>query len=119
MRALIDSAVGQKGLTEDDRMRVADDTLRELRKYGAWRDLDDEVDDGPTVAPSARREPDKSEKPNSDWRPAENRRHLERALSLGPVKRPDGCVSPAASSKRLGPGWAFVPCHRNPDKPPG
>jgi hypothetical protein len=41
------------GLTEDDRMRVADDTLRELRRYGEWRELDDTVDGGPTVANSA------------------------------------------------------------------
>jgi len=42
------------GLTEDDRMRVADDTLRELRRHGAWKDLDDVIDGGPTAALSAR-----------------------------------------------------------------
>jgi hypothetical protein len=42
------------GLTEDDRMRIADDTLRELRRYGEWRELDDVVDGGPTVAQSDR-----------------------------------------------------------------
>ena len=42
------------GLTEDDRMRVADDTLRELRRYGEWRELDDAVSGGPTVAQSAK-----------------------------------------------------------------
>jgi hypothetical protein len=47
------------GLTEDDRMRVADETLRELRGYGEWRELDDVVDGGPTTALSARPEPDK------------------------------------------------------------
>jgi hypothetical protein len=31
------------GLTEDDRMRVADDTLRELRRHGEWRELDETV----------------------------------------------------------------------------
>ena len=41
-------------LTEDDRMRVANDTLRELRRYGEWRELDDGVDGGPTVAQSAK-----------------------------------------------------------------
>jgi len=40
-------------LTEDDRMRVADDSLRKLRRYGEWRELDDTVDGGPTVANSA------------------------------------------------------------------
>jgi hypothetical protein len=44
------------GLTEDDRMRVADDTLRELRRYGEWRELDDEVNGGPAVAKSAKAE---------------------------------------------------------------
>ena len=43
------------GLTEDDRMRVANDTLRELRRHGEWRELDDTVDSGPTVAQSAKR----------------------------------------------------------------
>jgi hypothetical protein len=42
------------GLTEEDRMRVADDTLRELRKHGEWGELDDVVDGGPSVAKSAR-----------------------------------------------------------------
>ena len=45
------------GLTEDDRMRGADDTLRELRRYGEWRELDDVIDGGPTAASSARPEP--------------------------------------------------------------
>ena len=36
------------GLTEDDRMRVADDTMRELRRHGAWKDLDGVVNGGPT-----------------------------------------------------------------------
>jgi len=35
-------------------MRVADHTLRELRKHGEWRELEDEVDGGPTVAQSAK-----------------------------------------------------------------
>ena len=43
------------GLTEDDRMRVADDALRELRRYGEWRELDDIVDGGPSVAQSVNR----------------------------------------------------------------
>ena len=38
------------GLTEDDRIRVADYTLRELRRYGEWRELDDTVNGGPTAA---------------------------------------------------------------------
>jgi hypothetical protein len=42
------------GLTEDDRMRVADDTLRELRRHGAWKDLDDVIEGGPSRAPSSR-----------------------------------------------------------------
>jgi hypothetical protein len=41
-------------LTEDDRMRVADDTLRELRRHGEWPELDDAVDGGPTAAQSAK-----------------------------------------------------------------
>ena len=41
------------GLTEDDRMRLADDTIRELRRYGEWRELDDAVNGGPTAAQSA------------------------------------------------------------------
>lgn len=48
------------GLTEDDRARIADDTLRELRKHGAWSDLDDVIGGGPTIALSARPEPDKN-----------------------------------------------------------
>ena len=44
------------GLTEDDRMRVADDTLRDLRRHGEWRELDDVVNGGPTAAQSARLE---------------------------------------------------------------
>jgi hypothetical protein len=43
-------------MTEDDRMRVAGDTLRELRRHGEWRELDDEVDGGPAVAKSAKAE---------------------------------------------------------------
>jgi len=35
-------------------MHVADDTLRELRRYGEWRELDDVVDGGPTIAQSAK-----------------------------------------------------------------
>lgn len=42
------------GLSEDDRRRVADDTLRELRRYGEWPELDDVIDAGPAVAISAR-----------------------------------------------------------------
>jgi hypothetical protein len=42
------------GLTEDDRMRIADNTLRELRRHGEWRELDDVVDGGPTPAQSSR-----------------------------------------------------------------
>ena len=30
-------------LSEDDRYRIADDTVEELRKRQAWRELDDEV----------------------------------------------------------------------------
>ena len=44
------------GLTEEDRMRVADETLRELRRHGEWRELDDFVDGGPSVALSASRD---------------------------------------------------------------
>ena len=43
------------GLTEDHRMRVADDTLRELRRHGKWHELDETVNGGPTVAQSAKR----------------------------------------------------------------
>jgi hypothetical protein len=35
-------------------MQVADDTLRELRRHGAWKDLDNVIDGGPTSALSAR-----------------------------------------------------------------
>ena len=42
------------GLTEDDRMRVADDTLRELPRHGESRELDEAVDGGPTLAQSAK-----------------------------------------------------------------
>jgi hypothetical protein len=39
-------------------MLVADDTLRELRRHGEWRELDDTVNGGPTAAQSAKsREP--------------------------------------------------------------
>ena len=31
-------------LTEDQRYAIADDTIRELRKHGGWRDLDDPVE---------------------------------------------------------------------------
>jgi hypothetical protein len=41
------------GLTEEDRVPVADDTLRELRRHGEGRELDDVVDGGPNVAQSA------------------------------------------------------------------
>jgi hypothetical protein len=34
-------------------MRLADDTIRELRRYGEWRELDDAVNGGPTAAQSA------------------------------------------------------------------
>jgi hypothetical protein len=44
------------GLTEDDRMRIADETLRELRKHGEWRELDDVVDGGPAAAQPVRRD---------------------------------------------------------------
>jgi hypothetical protein len=40
-------------------MRVADDALRELRRHGEWRELDDLVDGSPNVALSAR--PDKAD----------------------------------------------------------
>ena len=50
------------GLTEDDRARVADNTLRELRKHGAWSDLDDVIDGGPTAALSERQKPDKRDR---------------------------------------------------------
>jgi len=42
------------GLTEDDRMRVASDTLRELRRLGEWRELDNPADGGPSAAQSAK-----------------------------------------------------------------
>ena len=42
------------GLTEDDRMRVASDTLRELRRHGEWRELDNPADGGPSAAQSAK-----------------------------------------------------------------
>ena len=38
------------------------DTLRELRRYGEWRELDDVIDGGPTAASSARPEPDKRDR---------------------------------------------------------
>jgi hypothetical protein len=41
------------GLTEEDRMRVADDTLCELRRHSGWHELDDLVDGSPNVALSA------------------------------------------------------------------
>lgn len=31
-------------LTEDERYQVAEDAIRELRKYGGWQDLDDPVE---------------------------------------------------------------------------
>jgi len=34
------------GLTEEARLLVAAETIRELRKHGEWRELDDPVDDG-------------------------------------------------------------------------
>ena len=36
-------------LTEDDRARISDYTLRELRKHGAWSDLDDVIGGGPRI----------------------------------------------------------------------
>jgi hypothetical protein len=48
------AAARRLGLTEDDRMRVAYDTLRELGRHGEWRELDDAVDGGPNVAQSAK-----------------------------------------------------------------
>jgi hypothetical protein len=35
------------GLTEEARVRVAAEAIRELRKHGEWRELDDPVDGGP------------------------------------------------------------------------
>ena len=34
---------------KDDRARIADDTLRELRKHGAWSDMDDVIGGGPRL----------------------------------------------------------------------
>jgi hypothetical protein len=31
------------GLSEDARYKVADDTIAAMRRYGQWRDLDDEL----------------------------------------------------------------------------
>jgi hypothetical protein len=53
------------GLTEEERLRVADDTLRELRRHGEWRELDDAIDGGPTAASSARPELDKRDRRRS------------------------------------------------------
>src|SRR6476620_10164260 len=52
------------GLTEDDRMRVADDALRELRRHGEWRELDDTVDSGPLSQLSGVRQ---TESANDRW----------------------------------------------------
>jgi hypothetical protein len=37
------------GLTEEERLRVAAETIRELRKHGEWRELDDPVEGGPAA----------------------------------------------------------------------
>jgi hypothetical protein len=34
-------------LTEEDRYKVADDTIKEMRRYGQWRDLDDPLPEPP------------------------------------------------------------------------
>jgi hypothetical protein len=31
------------GLSEDERYQIAEDTVRQMRKYGAWKELDDVV----------------------------------------------------------------------------
>jgi hypothetical protein len=36
-------------LTEGERLRVAAETIRELRQHGEWRELDDPVDGGPVA----------------------------------------------------------------------
>jgi len=36
-------------LTEGERLRVAAETIRELRQHGEWRELDDPVDGGPAA----------------------------------------------------------------------
>jgi hypothetical protein len=48
-------------LTEEDRYLVADDTMRELRRDGEWKELDEEVYGGPSVAQSAKQTPDSRE----------------------------------------------------------
>jgi hypothetical protein len=42
------------GLTEDERDQIADDTIWHLRKYGAWKELDDVVEAPIAVAGSQR-----------------------------------------------------------------
>jgi hypothetical protein len=37
------------GLTEEARLRVAAETVREMRKHGEWRELDDRVAGGPAA----------------------------------------------------------------------
>jgi hypothetical protein len=40
------------GLSEEQRYEIADETLREMRRFGGWRDLDEPVEAEP-VKPSA------------------------------------------------------------------
>jgi hypothetical protein len=40
------------GLTEEQRYEIADETIREMRRFGGWRDLDEPVEPEP-VKPSA------------------------------------------------------------------
>src|SRR5689334_10062621 len=44
-------------LTKEDRFQVAADTVRELRRHGEWKELDDEVYGCPSVAQSAKQTP--------------------------------------------------------------
>jgi hypothetical protein len=43
--ALRSARVGRNRLklSEEDRYKVADDTIAEMRRYGQWRDLDDDL----------------------------------------------------------------------------
>ncbi len=31
-------------LSDEERLAIADETIKELRRYGGWRDLDDELE---------------------------------------------------------------------------
>jgi hypothetical protein len=40
-----------RALTEEARERIAAETVREMRKHGEWRELDDPVSAGPAAHP--------------------------------------------------------------------